>query len=324
MNLRGTEFGHVFNSSGARGFDGGGYWFHRLFDRHGLNYKGSTFVAKTTTLTEREGNMPLDRNWQPISKRPDCIVVKPWSGVVLNAVGLSGPGSNVLRLTWLMKQRTSIPFVISFMPVEKDVNDRKSELEVFLQALPPEVKFNNSVALQLNFSCPNVKANHHNLIKEVKETVRRTMPYSMPVMVKLNALVSPLAACEIADTKYLDAIVCSNTIPWGQLPDKIDWKKLFGSNKSPLEKYGGGGLSGKPLLPIVCQWLQAVNTLGIMKPLVAGGGILSKKDADLMIQHGADAIELGSVSILRPWRVQGIIQHVNKHFEDLNAKHHNP
>ena len=108
-----------------------------------------------------------------------------------------------------------------------------------------------------------------------------------------------------------DAIIMSNTIPWGQLPDRIDWKGLFGTDVSPVAKYGGGGLSGKPLLPIVTDWIRGARVKGVVKPIVAGGGILSKADADRMLDAGADAVELGSVAFLRPWRVQGIINHVN-------------
>jgi len=50
MILRGIEFGNVFNASGARGFFGEGYVYHRLWRPFGLSYDGSTFVAKTTTL----------------------------------------------------------------------------------------------------------------------------------------------------------------------------------------------------------------------------------------------------------------------------------
>src|SRR5208282_391343 len=99
--LRGIDFGNVFNASGARGFHGEGYWFHRLWRPFGLDYAGSTFVAKTTTLMPRMGNMPIDESGKPVGMLPDCIVVKPAAGVVLNAVGLSGPGILALTEAWL-------------------------------------------------------------------------------------------------------------------------------------------------------------------------------------------------------------------------------
>ncbi len=76
MKLRKTEFGKVFCAAGARNFFGteaDAYWFHRFWlfravywvmsqilgRPWGLNYAGSTFVTKTTTLGARDGNMPL-------------------------------------------------------------------------------------------------------------------------------------------------------------------------------------------------------------------------------------------------------------------------
>src|SRR5271157_6436210 len=100
MKLRGIEFGNVFNASGARGFNGEGYWFHSLWRWFGLDYTGSTFTAKTTTLMLRPGNMPVDAKGRMLGWLPDCIVVKPWAGVALNAVGLSGPGILALVEQW--------------------------------------------------------------------------------------------------------------------------------------------------------------------------------------------------------------------------------
>lgn len=47
---------------------------------------------------------------------------------------------------------------------------------------------------------------------------------------------------------------------------------------------------------------------GITIPIIGGGGILKKADVDLLYQCGADAVMIGSVAILRPWRVRGIIK----------------
>jgi len=57
--MRGIDFGPVWGASGVLGFFGEGYWYHRYWKPFGLNFSGVTFVAKTTTLKERSGNMPL-------------------------------------------------------------------------------------------------------------------------------------------------------------------------------------------------------------------------------------------------------------------------
>jgi dihydroorotate dehydrogenase (NAD+) catalytic subunit len=312
MRLRGVEWGHVLNASGARGFTGEGYWFHELLQPLGLRYGGSTFVTKTTTLMRRPGNMPLDEDSQPLALWPDCIVVKPWSGVVLNAVGLSGPGAKEI-LKRLSVRRDVSRVVVSFMSVENDSKARVSEALSFVQMFESfvEEKRAENVALQVNFSCPNVGLDTSHLVEEVAQVLDGTVKLGVATMIKLNALVPPETACDLAKHAGCDAVVCSNTIPWGQRPDAIDWKCLFGST-SPLNKYGGGGLSGKPLLPIVEEWIRRAMEAGMSKPLVGGGGILCPADADRLLDAGASAIELGSVSILRPWRVASIIAHVNQ------------
>ncbi len=99
------------------------------------------------------------------------------------------------------------------------------------------------MALQINFSCPNVGLDTAHLVDEVGETLNESQKLGIATMIKLNALVPVEAAHLMTAHAGCDALVMSNTIPWGQLPDRIDWKGLFGSDTSPIAKYGGGGLS---------------------------------------------------------------------------------
>lgn len=309
MKLRGIEFGCVFNASGARGFFGDGYWFHRYWRPLGLNFSGSTFVAKTSTLEARAGNMPFDGDTlQPKRLAPDCIVIKPWKNAVLNAVGLSGPGFEKLLEQYEWQTRTE-PFLLSFMSVQPKYMERLRDMfdfsAILKRALP---RFRAPIGLQLNFSCPNAGIGHDDLSSEVRETLSVARSLGIPLLVKINALVSAQEAVTIANHPACDAIVCSNTIPWGQMPDRIDWHRLFGSDVSPLARYGGGGLSGAPLLPVVTAWIARARLAGIAKPIVGSGGILCAEDARRMFASGASAIEIGSVALLRPWRVRSIIR----------------
>ena len=129
---------------------------------------------------------------------------------------------------------------------------------------------------------------------------------------KLSVEIEPRVAVEIA--KFADFITITNTVAFGKFPGQIDWKKLFGSETSPLAHIGaagGGGLSGKPLLPLVVKWIAHVREMGVKTPIIGGGGILSIADAELVLRAGADAVSLGCVSMLRPWRVASIIHAVN-------------
>ena len=316
MKLRGIDFGSVLGASGVQNFFGEGYPFHR-FARllFGLRFRGMTFVAKTTTLWERLGNMPL-RGTQPRELLPRCIVVRPLKGVVLNAVGLSGPGAMELLLDGRWQARTE-PFMISFMSVSEQVKDRMLELREFTRLLGRSLlcssPWRGRIGLQVNFSCPNVGLDPAHLVDEVGEALDIASALGIPLVPKFSVLLPVEVAREIAQHPACDAICISNTIPWGQLSKVIDWKGLFGSDFSPLAHLGGGGLSGRPLQRLVSGWVGcAVWNAGITKPINAGGGILSLADAREMMDAGASSIFLGSIALLRPWRVRGIVRAFNR------------
>ena len=312
MKLRGIDFGHVLTSAGARNFFGNGYWFHRLWPWSKMDFSDSTFVSKTTTLRERVGNMPLGRNQiSPKHLLPKCIKVYWRKGLVLNAVGLSGPG-----LIWLLEsdvwQKIERPFFISFMSVADTANERHQQLNSLVEILRIyRQDFKAEFGLEINYSCPNVGLDQTELLSEVAADLEIGAKLGIPLVPNFNAALPVEAAVEIAKHPACDAISCANTLPYGTFPDFINWQKLFGK-KSPLAKFGGGGLSGWPLLPIVQAWVWCAKKHGITKPIIAGGGVLCIEAARQLIDAGASAIKLGTVCILRPWRVNGIIECVNQ------------
>ncbi|PIR67082.1 MAG: hypothetical protein COU51_00635 [Parcubacteria group bacterium CG10_big_fil_rev_8_21_14_0_10_36_14] len=315
MILRGIDFGKVLDATGARGFFGEGYWYHKLWWPFGLNFEGSTFVAKTTTLEALLGNMDLDKDYRPKKLFPDCVKVYSGKGVVLNAVGLSGPGAEVLFEAGKWQKRQE-PFFISFMPIAGTVRERRIELLEFMKMLKRYLpEFQAPIGLQINFSCPNVNVefDDEEFVDEIHGSLALARCFvNIPLMPKFSVITPPEILREVTDFVSCDAICISNTIPWGKLPNDIDWKAIFGTNESPLAKYGGGGLSGKPLLALVVDWIMRARDIGITKPINAGGGVLSQRDAELLFYAGADSIFLGSVAMLAPWKVKSIIAHAQK------------
>lgn len=312
MILRGAKFGHVFNASGARGFWGEGYWFHKYFEPLGLDYEGSTFIAKTTTMHPRQGNMPLsDNGITPQQLLPKCIKVNVVKGAVLNSVGLSGPGAAHLLRQGYWQHRQS-PFLISFMSVEKRRDQRLSELREFVSTLKARLPdFQAPVGLQINFSCPNVAVHLSELAFEIRDALDIAADLQIPLIPKVNALFPVDLAVSLSEHANFDALSVSNTIPWEQVPENVR-KDLFRSTTSPLASLGGGGLSGaRYLLDLTSNWVANAREDGFTKPIIGGGGVLSVKDAEHLLDVGATSIELGSVSILRPWRVRKIIEYVN-------------
>lgn len=316
MILRGIDFGHILVGSGTQGFFGEGYWYHKYLRPFGLDFEGSTFVAKTTTLRPRTGNLPFKEDGiTPKELFPKCIKVYLRKGIVLNAVGLSGPGAEFLFKDgrW---QKIKKPFFISFATVGESFEMRYLETINFAILLKKFLPcFNAPVGLQINGSCSNVKIDALKPAEEMRKMLGILSAYvSIPLVPKISVLMSVETAKGIADDPNCDALCVSNTIPWGALPDKINWKELFGTDVSPLAEFGGGGMSGKPLLPIVAEWIADARKIGITKQINAGGGILSPDDVNVLESAGASSVSVSSAAILRGWRVGKIIRRSNKIF----------
>lgn len=318
MKLRGIDFGYVMNASGARNFFGDGYWFHRKLRPFGLDYTGSTFVAKTTPLYAREGNMPLNPvTLQPRDLFPDCIKAKVRSGAALNAVGLSSPGAKDLLERGLWQQRSEA-FFISFAAIKETVAERLNEWRAFITLLQKHLsKFHASIGLEMNFSCPNTRIAEKPFVDEILAALGIASVLGIPLVPKINVLVPPVIGLQIARHPACDAVCQSNTIPWGELSNHINWEKIFGQKESPLAKYGGGGLSGPHLFPLVVDWIHRIRRLGLNKPIIACGGINSPRKARIMLDAGAQAIQIGSVSFTRPLRVRHIIRCANAYAKKI-------
>ncbi len=309
VKLGNVQFGTVLAASGVQGFFGEGYWFHPYLRPFGLDFSNVTFVAKTTTLQSRAGNMPLRDDFTPRERMPRCIYVKPQAGIALNAVGLAGPGATALFKTGRWQARTK-PFFLSFMSVAKTADERLDELKSFVELFRAYLpQFRAQVGLQINYSCPNAGLHLNELLGEVGDGLFIAARLGIPLMPKFNITLPPEAARDISNHPACSGLCISNTIPYGQMPDKIDWRKLFGP-VSPLAQYGGGGLSGKPLLPLLFKWIKMARRFGFTKPINAGGGILSLVDARVLAKclNDDDSIFLGSIAFLRPWRVRGIAE----------------
>lgn len=299
-----STFGKVFMTSGVKGLDGNGYWYDKFLNLiPGHSSEGATLILKTVTLNKRDGNIPLDDKLQPISYFPSCVRLYPFSGAIMNSVGVSNPGikSMLDKGIW---QKLDLPILISIIPVEKDRKSRVEEIKK-IKDIIHEYKYSfecpRKIGIQLNVSCPNVSISIDEYIQDLIYYISILQELKMSIDVKINVLVPPekLENCAF----MCDIITCSNTIPYSYFSDKIDWRKYR------LPKYPNqGGLSGNPIKPFVLDWIKRFKDCYSDYPIKGCGGIMSKNDVDLYKEAGADAIEIGSVKALRPWRVKSIIK----------------
>ena len=163
----------------------------------------------------------------------------------------------------------------------------------------------------VSHNCPNVDHGGESW-REAGEILSNMALLGVPLVPKFAVDADVDTVRKIALHPLVSAIEVSNTLKWGRLPDRVDWAGLFGP-VSPLAEYGGGGLSGAPLLPIVKDWVFRARNQGITRPLILGGGVMNRVDALELSAWGSSlvnrgAVSIGSVAILRPWRVRGIIR----------------
>lgn len=230
-------------------------------------------MVKGTSLEPRRGN-PTPR----IAETP--------SGV-LNCVGLQNPGlEEVLRnqLPWITSKDLAV--IVNIAGREAEDYGRVAKA---ISGVP------NVAALEINISCPNVKAGGmaHGSRPETAAEVTRVVKANttLPVIVKLSPNVTNIVEiAKAVEEAGADAISLINTI----LAMEIDietGKPLLGNQL--------GGLSGPAIRPIavrmVWQVAQAVDV-----PIIGMGGITSGRDAIQFMMAGASAVAVGSATMVDP------------------------
>ncbi len=337
----------IFCAPGGRGFFGEGYPWHRYAKFLGMTWKRTSFAAKTVTLEPTKGNMPLKKDGlTPKEFKPKCIEVYPYSGHLVNAVGLSNAGLKRLSKDgrW---QDFPTNFMLSFMPQGNDLQEKVENARKFVRAFIDfflRNHFRSQFALQVNCACPNTKTDTACLLSEAEEILGCFEPLrelGIPIVANFNPLV-PVETIRRTEP-FCDAFWIANTVPWGQAADRIDWRKFarsvtrrdehgFAKEVVPVDKNGlpvsplilrgmpaAGGLSGPDCLPITIDTLRKIRSAGISAPIVAGNGIQCGEDVRKVADAGASAVAISSVALLRPHRMRGIIRTAHEVFSERSS-----
>jgi len=329
MLIRGFAYGpdglnvaSVHTPSGALNLDGKGYKFHKGLWWLGLDTSGTTTIMKTTTVDPRLGNMPLKPGTcEPVEIYPRCIIVRP--GFVLNKVNLSGPGLKRVCDWWRVFPD---PFGASWMAVRKERQSWMDETREMVDILGEEMpSFLSPFFIEMNVSCPNTGL-EHGALDDIYWKLDQIAKLNRAIFVKVSAAeTSPRDTYLISRHPNCYGISDSNTFKFGSLPDKINWKKLTGYDRSPLVDVGdpdtgGGGASSPAFVPIVCDHIKAVRDLGCDKPLIAGMGIRTIAHAKAYLDAGGVAntdISLGSIILSTSFRkIQKIVHFVRAYKQE--------
>ena len=150
-------------------------------------------------------------------------------------------------------------------------------------------------AIEMNVSCPNVKAGGHTfgqdpkVLREVVSAVRKAT--TLPLIVKLAPNVPSIApyvkACEDGGA---DALSMINTIP--AMVIDIEKRRPVIANKT-------GGLSGRGIHPAAVKIVYDAHKVTKL-PILAMGGIYEAKDAIEFFLAGATAVAVGTATFTNP------------------------
>jgi dihydroorotate dehydrogenase len=331
MIIDGIEFPNVWCAPGARNFTGRGWWYTDLlkvlFPSYGWDNTG--FVTKTATLLPRPGNMPLAEDGEtPKERLPKCIKVYPFSGHVLNAVGLSGPGLDEV-LAMLRKNPPRQPFMLSIMCVGED---HLAELQNMLEKIAEfKQTFDVPFMVQVNMGCPNTGEDPTRFYAELDAYLDEFRRHDMKAFFNFSPLV-PVEMLLKADRHPACAgFWLGNSILWGT--PGIEWKRFSSLGRrlarkrpdSPLPRRLGwsassdtprpkGGLSGPACRKFTLSTINDARRAGVQKPIIGGNGFQKKESLDYLWLAGADGVALGIVAMLRPWRLGKLINYANEKF----------
>ncbi len=280
-NIAGVQFDNpVIMASGTYGF---GKEYSEYVD---LNKIGGISV-KGLTLKERKGNKP-----PRIAETPAGI---------LNSVGLQNPGVEVFikeDLPFLKKYKTKII-----------ANIAGNTIEEYCEMA--EILGDSQVdAIEMNVSCPNVKAGclafgtSPKGIEEITSAVKKYC--KQPLIVKLTPNVSDIKSIAMAaEGAGADCISLINTI----LGLAIDINK-----KKPILANNFGGLSGPAVKPIALRMVyEAAHSVKI--PVIGMGGISSWEDAVEFMLAGASAVMVGTANFVNPTIPIEIVNGIEKYLE---------
>ena len=280
---------------------------------YGFEYKGAVDYAKLGAVTAKGIRI---EPW-PGNEMPRHSEVP---GGLVNAIGLQGTGiEHFLNVTvpWYREQikkatSTVQPSTSNLQPhpIPLIANIWGGSVEEYAEVAK---RLGDAVdAIEMNVSCPNVKAGGHTfgqdpkILNEVVSVVRKAT--KLPLIVKLApnvpSIVPYVKACEDGGA---DALSMINTIP----AMVIDIEK-----RVPVLANRTGGLSGRGIHPAAVKLVYDAHAATKL-PVLAMGGVYEAKDAIEFLLAGATAVAVGTATFTNPNTIaevyDGIVAYCEKH-----------
>ena len=247
------------------------------------------------------------------------VADKPWPGNptpricetyggMLNAIGLQNPGIDLFiqrDLPFLQGYDTNIIVNVCGKTPEEYVAvvERLAEQDVAL--------------LEINISCPNVKAGGIAFGQDPKQVEKITSQIKQaakqPVIMKLSPNVTDIAEmARAAEAGGADAVSLINTLTGMKID--VERRTFALANKT-------GGMSGPAVKPVAVRMVYQVAQ-AVKIPILGMGGIRTAEDALEFIMAGATMVAVGTANFHEPAAtiqiIQGIQEYMARHgVEDI-------
>jgi dihydroorotate dehydrogenase (NAD+) catalytic subunit len=247
---------------------------------YGEEYKG------IVDLNEIGGVIVKGVSLKAIAGNPPPRIWETPSGM-LNAIGLENPGVDVFL-------REKLPYLRQF-DTAVIVNIFGYSLEEYVAVTERLDGASGIAALEVNISCPNVKAGGIVFGTNVKASfellsaLRRAT--KLPLIAKLSPNVTDITEFALAAADAgCDGLSLINTL----LGMAIDVR-----SRTPRLANRTGGLSGPAIRPVAVRMVwQAARAVRL--PIIGMGGILTAEDALEFILAGASAVAVGTANFIYP------------------------
>ncbi len=241
-----------------------------------LDNMPGALITKAITFQPREGNPP------------PRIVETPCG--LLNSIGLENPGVDGFIKMYDEISSLNIPVIVNvagstiseYLQVIEKIEDSKIDIKGY----------------EINISCPNVRSGgmafglDSKVTGELVSSIRGITDKLLLVKLSPNAgVVDILKVAESALVSGANALSLINTLV-GMV---IDIEKRI-----PILGGTSGGLSGAAIKPIGIYYVYWIRKHFPDIPIIGVGGITSGKDVVEYMMAGADAVQLGTASLIDP------------------------
>lgn len=269
----------VLTASGTFGY---GQEYAGLVD---LNCLGG-IIVKGLSLNPRPGNMP------PRTVETPCGL--------LNAIGLQNVGvENFIADKLPFLRNLSVPVIVNILGQDIKEYQKLAERLSSVEGI---------AALEVNISCPNVKAGGVVFGTDYKAAARVTRAVraaaELPIIVKLSPNVTDIVnIARAVEEAGADAVSLINTLTGMAIDVETRRPKLHNVT---------GGLSGPAIKPVALRMVWQVA--GAVKiPVIGCGGIMTAADALEFLIAGACAVQVGTANFVNPRATMEIISGIEEY-----------